>query len=325
MRLDLLANPYGPSLHVHDALAGSEELHLPAGSREPHLQLRLAQMVGVPPDWLLLANGIDELLGMVNLWRRDRGPLLLFPPSDPDDERRASLHGMEVVVHRRASSFALGLDAESAAALPRAATALVGSPNDPTGTLLGSQEAVRLLRSCDLVVVDERHVDYGGRSLVPLIREFDNLIVVQTFETWAGLAGLPFAFAVGPPRLLADLGRYRRPDGVAVAALLAAGATLDDLAYVRATVRRVREERSRLFRMLRKLNMVRPLPSWANFLLVRVERGDVNRFVPELARRGIQVYRPSQPELDGFARISATRPDQTDALKQALIEIAALL
>jgi histidinol-phosphate aminotransferase len=107
-----------------------------------------------------------------------------------------------------------------------------------------------------------------------------------------------------------------------MAVVIAAHATLDDLDYVRATAERVREEKARLFRMLRKLNMLRPLPSWANFLLVRIERGDPVLFEHELADRGIRVHRPLQRELDRHLRISAIGPDSTVALKQALIEIA---
>ena len=325
IRLDLLPNPYGPSVHVHDALAGDGGLHFPAGPRETRLHVRLALVVGVPPDWLLLANGVDELLGMVFLARRDRGPLVLFPPSDPAEARRAHLYGLDVIDLQRDARFGLALDLETLAELPGGAAALVGSPNDPTGTLLGTQDAVRLTRACDLVVVDERHVEYSGRTLVPLVREFDNLVVLRSFETWAGLSGLPFAYAVAPPRLIRGLERYRRPDGVATGAVLAAGATLDDLAYVRATVERVRQERARLYRTLRKLNMVRPYPSWANFLLARVERGDAEEYARELAGRGVLVHRPPHPELGPYLRLSATRPDHTDALKRALIEIAASL
>jgi|SRR5579884_495184 len=322
-RLDLLPNPYGPSVYVAEAIAGSDELHLPACERELRWHLRLAREVGVPPDWLLLANGTEELLGVISLWRREH-PLVLFPPSDPVDERRAERHGIEVITVPRSPRFSLDLEPDVAARLPRDATALVTSPNDPTGTLLATQDAVRLLRRCEVVVVDERHGAYTGRSLVPLVREFENLIVVQTLETWAALSGFPVAYAIAPPRLISELEPYR-PRGLTMGSVLAAAATFDDLAYVRATVRRVREERASLWRMLRKLNMLRPFPSWANFVLARIERGDADDFTRELARRDIQVYRTPQPALTAHLRISATRPDHTLALKQALIEIAAPL
>ncbi len=327
IRLDLLCNPYGPSVHVQDVLASCGDLHQPSGDRETRLHLRLASFVGVPPDWLTLANGIDELLQMLFLWRRESGLLLLFLPADPQDEQRAALNGFDVLRLPRTDRFALSLDPATLAHIPARATALVASPHDPSGTLLGSQDVVRLARACEVVVVDERHTEYSARTLIPFVREFENLVVLQTFETWAGLAGLPIAYAIAPPRVSEELGRYRRPGDVALGAVLAAHATLDDLAYVRGTVQRVREEKSRLYRTLRKLNMVSvPYPSWANFLLARVERGSAALFARELARRNIRVHIPSQPDLGAdHLRISASSPDATLALKRALIEIAAPL
>lgn len=322
IRLDLLGNPYGPSVHVFDALAACDGLHLPADAAAERLRCRLAEFVGVPPQWLVLANGLDDLLDAILLWRRGRGPVVLFPPSDPAAADRCRRHGAEVAPFQRAPSFGLELDPAAAADLPPHATALIASPNDPTGTPLGTQEAVRLSRACDLLVVDERHGAYSGRTLVPLAREFENVVVLHTLETWAGLAGLPLAYAVAPPKLAGELAAYRRPSGVAMGAVVAAGATLDDLIRVRASVQWVRQERSRLYRGLRKLNLVRPLPSWANFLLVRVERGERDGVAAGLSRRGIVVHRPPQPELAPFLRISAGRPEHTDALKRALIEIA---
>lgn len=325
IRLDLLTNPYGPSVHVHDALAGTDELHLPNDGRQARLQLRIAHLSGLPADWLLLGNGADELLRIIALARRDRGPLVLFPPTDPADARRARQHGLDVVELQRSPSFALDLDRETLSELPRGGTALVGSPNDPTGTPLSAQDAVRLSRACELVIVDERHAEYGARTLLPLARELDNMIVLRSFETWAGLAGLPFAYLVAPPSVLAPIAPFGRPDGIAAGAMLGAWATLDDLPYVRATVQRVREERARLVRTLRKLNMVRPCPSSANFVLTRIERGQRDQIVRDLGQSGIWVHQPRQPELARFIRISATRPDHTDELKRALIEIAATL
>jgi histidinol-phosphate aminotransferase len=322
--LDGLTNPYGASLRVLDALAALDEPHAAGDREEDALRRRIAQGHGVGAEAVLLANGLDELLTTLFLWWRPREePVLLFPPAEPGPARHAALHGVETIDVHRGESFRLELDAALAVELPPESLALVDSPNDPTGSVLAPQEAVRLARACRVVVVDERHVEYGARTLLPLVREFENVIVLRTFETWAGLFWLPIAYAVGPTALIRELSAYRPSGAVAAGALVAAGATLDDLAYVQATVRRVREERSRLYRALRKLNMVRPFPSWANFLLTRVERGGRARVVRELARRGVAVHEPQQPGLAEYLRISATRPEQTDALRRALVEMAA--
>lgn len=323
LRLDLLVNPYGPSLRVQEAIAAAADLHLPTGGREAAVRRALAATLGVPPEWLTLTCGIDEALAAILNLRRDGGPVVVFPPHDISHEHPITTLLRKPHTIPRSTRFAVEIDPNARWDLPPTATALVGSPNDPTGTLLSPQDAVRLSRRCALVVVDERHGEYRGRTLLPLVREFDNIVIVQTFETWAGLVGFPFAYAIAPPALAGAIARFRLRRELPAASLIAAEATLADIDYVRAAARRVREEKSRLHRTLRKLNMVRPLPSWANFLLARVERGDAVLFERELAERGILVHLPPQPELRDHLRISAVNPESTLELKRALIEIAA--
>ncbi|MGH2531203.1 MAG: aminotransferase class I/II-fold pyridoxal phosphate-dependent enzyme [Thermomicrobiales bacterium] len=325
IRLNLLANPYGPSIRVQEALASADDLHLPQHDRQRRVQERLAAMVGLSPTWLVLANGIDDLYRRVLIWQRERSAVVTFPPTDATADRIASQHDFDVRRVGRTHRFTLDLEAERGGLVPEQSIAVVMSPNEPTGTELSSLDAVRLSRICRLVVIDERHGEYGARTLVPLAREFDNLIVARSMETWAALAGFPLAFAVAPPRIAAQLAECGQTSAIPAGALIAAEATLDDIAYMRATVQRVREEKARLYRMLRKLNMVRPVPSWANFLLARVERGNAGWFHRELADRSIYSCLPDQAELDGYLRLSASRPEHTLALKHALIEIATAL
>ncbi len=322
IRLDLLPNAYGPSIRVQEGLASAVDLHLPQTARTERVRERLASLVGVPPNWLVLANGAAEVLQMTLLWGRKRGIFVAFPPTEPEGEHLAKLFSYDLAMVSRSGRFMLDLDGDRADCVPRHSIAYVMSPNDPTGTVLSPVDAVRLSRRADLVVVDERHGGYCGQTIVPLVKEFDNLVVVKSLETWAALSGFPLAYAIAPPRLAAQLAEYRPSRAIAAGSVIAAEATLDDLAYVRATVDRVREEKSRLFRTLRKLNMLSPVPSWANFLLAHVRRGSATEISRELARRDIRVYRPPQPELADYLRITATRPEQTDALKRALVDIA---
>ncbi len=321
LRLDLTTNPYGLSIRVQEALAAAEQLHIPDPDRQATLRIRLAEHAGVPPGWVTLAAGTDALIGAIVRWRCGQGPLMLFDPTSGDAGRLAGIHGMPVERLTRSHRFAIELDPGLLPFLTPGATAYCLSPNDPTGTLLAPVNAVRLSRGCEVLVVDERFGSFSPRSLLPLTREFANIVVLRSLETWAGLAAFPVAFAVAPPRIVeaieAHLERPELPGGSVLAAL----ATLDDLTFVEATVGRVVEEKARLYRMLRKLNNVQPVVSWASFLLARVERGDRDSMVSGLADRGIVVHRPPQPALGDYLRISATTPDATDALRDALIEI----
>ena len=326
-RLDLTVNPYGPSFMVLEALAGAEDLHLPAEGRADALGMRLAAALGAPAGSLLLANGIDRLL--LDLFGRMRGagPLVLFPPTDPAPAALASAAGLETLDLYRTPRFETSLDPEILNGLPPGWSAYVQSPNDPSGTILAADDAVRLARRGELLIIDERHGAYSPRNLLPLAREFDNVIVVRTLETWAGLAGLPLAYAVIPARLRPRFMEAPATTAPAMGAVIAGLATLDDLAAVQATVRQVRSERARLYRMLRKLNMVSvPYPTWSNFLLVRTERTTAPVLTAALARRGVRVAPVAEEALrERTMRISAGRPEQTDLLRRALIEIGVTL
>lgn len=321
-RMDVLTNPYGPVDAITDALSRNPDWNALAPDLNELLRVRLAAQARVSSDWIVLANGVDELHMMIAHWRGDHGPMVLFPPSDPDLGRWITQHAGQTERVRRLRDFALPLD-PNFPRLPRGATAVVLTPNDPTGTIMSVQETVRLSRQCSFVVIDERHAAYSSRTLAPLAREFENVILVQTFETAASLAAFPLAWAIAPPRIAEEIAERGRPSGIARMSELAGLAALDAHDEIQRNVRRVMVEKGRLFRQLRKLSMISPpYPSWSNFLLTRIERGSNEFFVPRLRERGIEVHQVTDPALPDHLRISAISADATNALKQALIDAA---
>ena len=322
IRLDLLANPHGPPESILDAISRVGSWGGDRRDLEELLRVRLGAQAGVASSWIVLANGIDELHAMIARWRGAEGPLVIFPPGDPKLHAWLGQFTNQVERVERLADFSLPIDARYPS-LPRGSTPIVMSPNDPTGTILTVQEAVRLSRQSTLVVVDERHAAYSPRTLGPLIREFDNIVLLQTFETSAALSAFPLAWAIAPPKIAREIAARTRPSGIATVSVVAGLAALDAHNEIRASVRRVMIEKGRLFRQLRKLSMISPpYPSWANFLLARIERGTSAYFVPQLAERGIDVFTVEDPTLPNHLRISAVSADATNALKQALIEIA---
>jgi len=322
IRLDVLANPFGPSEHVIDAIINADHWIGPTSNIEAQLKMALGARAGLPPTWVVLANGIDELHAMVASWRSDQGPLLVFPPTDPNVVQWLGRHASQIEEIPRGPHFSIPVTANGLS-LPRGGTAVVMSPNDPTGTAITVHEIVRLSRQCAFAVVDERHAAYSSRSIMPLVREFENLVVLQTFETWAGLPALPLAWAIAPPNVARAIERFGRPSGIARMPIVAALASLEDNASLQASVHRVMVEKGRLFRQIRKLSMISPpYASWANFFLCRIERGTNEFFVPRLAERGIDVFEVTNPELPNHLRISAVSADATNAIKQAMIDIA---
>lgn len=322
VKLDMNENPYGASLRVQEALAAYENYHLYPDPEHRAARRLLAEYTGMPADRILVGAGADELIDLLMLLALDPGDeLVTAPPTFGVYAARAELHGGRVVEAPRRADFGLDMDALEAAVTPRTKLITLVSPNNPTGNAIAHEQLVRVLRLGPLVVLDEAYIEFAPRSALPLAREFDNLVVLRTMSKWAGLAGLRVGYGVFPTSLMPYLWKIKQPFTVSAAALLATAATFEDLDYIRSAIVRIKVERGRLFRQLRKLNIVQPLPSQGNFLLCRVLRGGAATLHARLAELGIMV-RYFGDELPDHIRVSVARPEDTDALVKALVAIA---
>lgn len=322
LRLDTLVNPYAPTDAVDESLADLGLVSTSNDALAMDLRRRLGRKAGVDERWVVLTNGIDQLYDALVRWQVDKGPVAVFPPARLNELQRVLDQGGDIEVVSRGEEFGLGLSTTARRFSPEA-TSVVMSPNDPTGTLVHLHELVRLARQSRLVVVDERHAAYTPRTTAPFAREFENVMVLQSMEWWAGLQEYPIAWALCPPSLGNQLREALGDHRIEREALVAARATLDDWGWMQETLRRVTMEKGRLFRQLRKLSMVNaPYRSWSNFVLTSFARGNVDFFVPRLSDRGVIVHVVDQDLLPNHIRISAVSAEATDRLKRALIEIA---
>jgi histidinol-phosphate aminotransferase len=194
------------------------------------------------------------------------------------------------------------------------------SPNNPDGSLLDPRDLERILALPLMVVLDEAYVEFAGLecSAAGWAAERDNLIVLRTFSKWAGIAGLRLGYGVFPAWLMPFLWRAKQPYNVNVAATAAGLASLAHRAEIQPTVEALIHERDRLYEELGRVPFLRPYPSRANFVLCRVVDRDAAELKAQLAAKGILVRHFAKPGLENCIRVSAGRPQDTDALLAAL-------
>jgi histidinol-phosphate/aromatic aminotransferase/cobyric acid decarboxylase-like protein len=314
-RLDLIRHPYGPCPAALESIG-----HADASSADDLLtELRqyLATRHRVPTDAIRLFANLDS--GIRHVVDGLEGPLVGFPPS-----RSASL--MERTWPKRTIAYAArgvgrwgAIVPEIAADMSGRGVALIESPSDPLGTVLSPADLVRLARSCQFVVVDERFAEFASRSLLPVAIEFDNVVVFRSLDIWAGLDRFPASWAVGSPASLRSIPESGQE--IEVDALRAAIATFGELAAVEATLRLIRDDRSRLYRLLRKLAYLETFPSWGPFVTARVSLGNRTAIVDGLAARGVRVHAPEQDGLEEFIRFGIGTRSEMDQLHRALRDL----
>ncbi|MBN1283767.1 MAG: histidinol-phosphate transaminase [Anaerolineae bacterium] len=324
VKIDANENPYGPSPAVWDAVAAAR-LHIYPDPESRYLREALVDYAGVPFEYIMAGAGADELIDLLFRALIMPGDVIInCPPTFGMYSFDGALGGARVVEVWRLGDFAPDVPAiETAAHATGAKLLVLCSPNNPDGSLLALETLDRLLRLPLVVLLDEAYVEFSGTpGYIARVPDAPNLVVLRTFSKWAGLAGLRVGYGAFPLWLMKHLWKIKQPYNVNVAAAAAARASLADRDTLRANVEKIVLERARLYRALAEIDYLHPYPSRSNFVLCRVEGGrDAKALKRALAARGVLVRYFDKPGLRNHIRVSAGKPEHTDALLAALKEL----
>lgn len=323
IKLNTNENPYPPSPKVAEALAGrAEELRLYPDMDATGLKEAIAKVNGVDADMVFCGNGSDEVLAFA-FAAFFAGKTLLAPDVTYSFYPvYANLFGVD---YRRAplkEDFTVDVER-----LMGGCPVALANPNAPTGILLETKEIRRLLEHTRqhgaVMLVDEAYAAFAPQTALPLIKEFDNLLIVRTFSKSHALAGLRVGYAIGAPRLMAALRRIRDSfnsyplDRLAQAA---AEAAVLDTDYTEKTVRLVTEARDRARTRLTEAG-IEVLPSATNFLFVKADENDAGPAQLALRQRGILVRHFTAPRLRPWLRVTVANTREMETVTDALIEV----
>jgi histidinol-phosphate aminotransferase len=322
VKLNTNENPYPPSPKVIEALRGLDENAVRRYPDPVSLELRsaLAARYGYPgPEWVVVTNGMDELLAMaVRAFTDPNDKILSCYPTYILYETLALLHGARPVLVDLDDDFLLTEQFYETDArlcfLPR--------PNSPSGVAVPVQDVDRLCRTFDgLVVIDEAYVDFSADNCLDFARKFDNAIVARTMSKSFSLAGMRLGFGFAQPDIIAELMKVKDSYNMSAASQAAGLAALDDNAWMEANVAKVRKTRARLSDELIRMGFAVP-PSQSNFVLALWNgRPEARSIFESLRDRAIVVRYFSAWRLENALRITVGTDGEIDTLLAALRDI----
>jgi histidinol-phosphate aminotransferase len=323
VKLDAMENPYTLPETVKRELAAVlarvDMNRYPTPSPQT-LREAIVRRMKVPAGMeVLLGNGSDELIQMLITALARPGAALMYPsPTFVMYSIGATFGGMRALAVPLRDDFSL--DADAFIARMRAekpALVFIAYPNNPTGVLYPEKDVEKIIRSSDgLVVIDEAYHVFAGKSFLPRLAEFDNLVVIRTVSK-LGLAGIRLGYLVGRPQWVAQLDKVRPPYNVSVLTQTAALFMLERLELLEEQAARILAERAGLRESLRALQGVTVYPSEANFFLIRVP--DADRVYAALKQQNVLV-RNLNPGIRDCLRVTVGTPDENRILVTALRE-----
>ena len=324
IRLNGNENPYGPSPKVSSALGDYENYNYYPDPGQRNLRRVLSGYLNVEPEKIVAGNGSDELIDLLLRMYVGIGDNVIIPtPTFGMYSFSAGICGGEAISVERDENYEIDLTAMKAAITPKSKIIFLTSPNNPTGNIVPEYQTRALLDTGLLVVMDEAYFEFCGDTAIPLLTEYQNLVVLRTFSKWAGLAGLRIGVGAMDSSLAATMMAMKPPYNVNLAAEVALTTSLEDTPGLLERVAEIVAERERKMQQLLDVPNLTPWPSRANFILCEVPDGRGQEIFDGLCSRGIFLRYWSSGRLKNFIRTSIGLPHETDAVVDAFRELCA--
>ncbi len=325
IKLNTNENPYPPSPRVRRAItraASGANLRLYPAPRADEFVASAARLYRLPARKILAGNGSDELLAMLFRATLGRGDKVAYPaPTYSLYDTLATIQEARVISPPFPDDFTLPFDR-----LVRAGANLtiVCNPNSPSGTLtpIETLDALAGRLQPRLLVVDEAYVDFADDNALRLVEKRPNVVVLRSLSKSFSLAGMRLGLCFANPPIIETLAKVKDSYNLSRVALAAGAAAIDDVAWMRRNVERVRRVRATTERTLLTLGFD-VLPSSANFVLARLPGRDLGSLTAGLRQRGILVRHFATPALRDALRISIGTLAEMKALFKALEHLLA--
>lgn len=323
IKLNANENPYPPSPMVEKAIREFDAKTLkkyPSANAVP-LVAAISKREGLKPEQVFAGNGTDDVLSIAfrALFNSDK-PIIF-----PDITYSFNTVWCDIL---NIPYKLIPVDGEfniSAADYSwENGGVVIANPNAPTSIGRGLDFIREVLDNNrnSAVIVDEAYVDFGGTTAVPLLKEYDNLLITRTFSKSRSLAGMRLGWAMGSPELISALYATKDSmnsypvDSIAQAAGVAA---IEDEEYFQATLKKVIATRERLTKELRGMGFSLP-DSQTNFVFAAHPKHSAKEMFEYLKTRDIYVRWFNKPRIDNYLRITVGTDEDINALIRALNE-----
>jgi histidinol-phosphate aminotransferase len=318
-RMMLNENPVPPSNKVVEAATAM----LKQGNRYPDNMMRLrgklADLHGVSPENIAVANGSSETIdAMMRVFMKPGDEFLCSLPTFEMFPSRAGLHGCtNVQIPLRESDLQYDVDGMLAAVTEKTKLMLIINPNNPTGIFIDDAD---LIKFCELGIplcVDEAYLDYHPQvaAKIDLVEKYPHVFLSHTLSKAYGLAGIRFGYVVAHPDVVEAFNRMYLPWNVSLMTMAAAEAILDNPDEVKEKVRYNNDWMGKFIKELEAKGL-KPFPPHGNYMLVDAQAsGKKSQEIVDAAQERAQVIIKTIKPMygnDSYFRVTPGTPEESE-------------
>ncbi len=315
-------NPYGCSPRVNQMLAEYQKFHIYPDFTQQEMRKTLAEYVGTTSENIVVTAGGDQLLDVIIRLFVDAGDEVITCIPTYDVYRlNSQIMGAKVVEVPRDENYNVDINAVLKSVTKKTKLIFLCNPNNPTGNTVPEEGIIKVINTGVPVVVDEAYYEFSRLTMLPWVKKYSNLILIRTFSKWAAMAGFRLGYGIMDTALVNYLYTIKPPFAVGGPSLVAFRASMEDKGYLLSVVKKIVDERERVYRELNLIKNVKPYPSKGNFIYLAVLKGEAFRINQEMEDRGILIRHYNNPYLKNGLRITIGKPEQNDRVLSNLKEL----
>ncbi len=352
IKLNANENPYPPSSSIKKALKKaclmqSEKLGLYPDPDANNLRKEIAKMLNetggvlsnakkakddlgnfkITSEMIFCGNGSDEVLSFVfcSFFDIDR-PLILPEHTYSFYPVYCGFYNIPLLKVPLKDNWELDTEKMIFEANKNGSPTIFANPNAPTGIEIKRSEIENMIERCPkdkVFVVDEAYVDFGKESCLPLLKKYENLVIVRTFSKSLSGAGLRLGYAVASPTLIKTIFTVKNSFNhfpVDFLTQVAGKAACKSYSYYAKKDQKIIEERKSLIEFLR-LKKWLVIESNTNFIFTKKDGIEGKTIYNIVKQKGILIRHFDTPGIEDFVRITIGTKKQMKKLKEALSSI----
>ena len=318
-------NPYGPSPGALKAAADAAALGAYyADDMQAILLQTIADRHDVALANMVLSSGSNEALQAAFVAWGKKGRIVLPSLTYTAHVHYARRMGVEVVPVPLKDDLTIDLDGMAAAVTDDVSLVYICNPNNPTGHTLDGDALRDFCRSVGkraVVMIDEAYNELTDRpeysSMIDLVREGENVVVMRTFSKLFGMAGMRVGYGIGRPDIAKTIADHVMawPNGVGLAA---ANACYTDDEFIEFSRSKIFEGRDMVVDTFRS-NGIEPLPSQTNFVFANIGRSGSD-FQNRMAERKILI-RGRWPSYPDYIRVSMGKIEDIEVFQTEFTDL----
>ncbi|MFT8348402.1 histidinol-phosphate transaminase [Clostridium saccharoperbutylacetonicum] len=321
IKLNTNENPYPPADNVIEVMknAVNDDLKLYPDPTCSELIEEIAKYYSLNKDEVFIGNGSDEILAFSFMTFFSKEKQILFPDiSYTFYKVYAELFNLDYKLVKLDDNYNIPLEELKFSN----GGIIIPNPNAPTGKYIDIEQLRVLIETNrnNVVIIDEAYIDFGGESMVKFIKEYDNLLVIQTLSKSRSLAGLRVGFALGHRDLIEGLNRIKNSINsytIDRVALAGAKAAIKEQEYFQKITKKIINTRERTVKDLEDLGFL-VLESKANFVFAKHNKVSGKYLYEVLKDNGILVRYFNKDRIDNFLRITIGTNFEMNALIEKL-------